>query len=210
MRTMTSLIIALFLSLPAVAQFSDSGQVNSEYDRTDASLVSWASLVISLDRGYQDYRQPELGLASLGSPADCLGPAGTPVSLGDGGSITLGFDVEISNGVGDDFVVFENGFAWNGVFMELGFVEISSNGIDFSRLPALCRRSTQPGPWDTSAPELFYNLAGNFVGGTGFDLQDLMMSGDPNVANGVVDPDHIIFVRNWTFHAVSNEAILCS
>jgi len=103
--------------------------------------------------------------------------------------------VEIANGSGDDFVVFENGFEWNGVFMELGFVEVSSNGVDFSRLPALCRSTTQPGPWDTSDSDLFYNLAGNFVGGTGFDLQDLIIADDPNVAGGVVDPDHIIFVR---------------
>ena len=195
MRTMITLIIALFLCQQAVAQFSDSGQVNSDYDRSDGGFVSWASLVISLDRGYQDYRQPELGLASLGSPGDCLGSAGTAVSLGDGGTITLGFDVEITNGAGGGFVVFENGFEWNGVFMELGFVEVSSNGVDFSRLPALCRRTTQPGPWDRSDPDLFYNLAGNFVGGTGFDLQDLIIADDPNVAGGVVDPDHIIFVR---------------
>jgi hypothetical protein len=191
----TMLIIALLLAQPALAQFTDSGQVNTEYDRADSGLASWASQVISLVRGYQDYRQPELGLASYGLPADCLGSAGTPVSLGDGGWITLGFDVEVSNGAGDDFVVFENGFEWNGVFMELGFVEVSSNGVDFSRLPALCRRTTQPGPWDTSDPALFYNLAGNFVGGTGFDLQDLITAGDPNVASGAVDPDHIIFVR---------------
>lgn len=195
MRTLTMLIIALFFCRPAVAQFSDSGQENSEYDRTDGRLSTWATHVISLDRGYQDYLQPELGPASLGSPGDCLGSAGTAVSLGDGGAITLGFDVEITNGAGDDLVVFENGFEWNGVFMELGYVEVSSNGVDFSRLPALCRRTTQPGPWDTSEPDLFYNLAGNFVGGTGFDLQDLITAADPNVAGGAVDPDHIIFIR---------------
>ncbi len=195
MRTMIMLIIALFLAQTAAAQFSDTGQVNSEYDRSDGGFSTWASHVISLDRGYQDYRQPELGLASFGSPGDCLGSGGTAVSLGDGGAITLGFEVEIANGPGDDFVVFENGFEWNGVFMELGFVEVSSNGVDFSRLPALCRRATQPGPWDTSDPDLFYNLAGNFVGGTGFDLQDLIIADDPNVAGGIVDPDHIIFVR---------------
>ena len=56
MRTMTMLIIALFLSQTAVAQFSDNGQVNSEYDRTDGGFSTWASHVISLERGYQDYR----------------------------------------------------------------------------------------------------------------------------------------------------------
>ncbi len=195
MRTSLLLITVLILAQPAAAQFTDTGQVNAEYDRTDSRLVSWASQVVSVDRGYMDYSQPELGLASFGAEGDCLGAAGTPVSLGDGGSITLGFETEITNGSGDDFVVFENGFEWNGVFMELGFVEVSSNGVDFSRLPSLCRRETQPGPWDTSDPALFYNLAGNFVGGTGFDLQDLVTAGDPNVTGGVVDVNHIIFVR---------------
>ncbi len=195
MKTSLLLIIVLILAQPAAAQFTDTGQVNAEYDRTDSRLVSWASQVVSVDRGYQDYNQPELGLASLGADGDCLGAAGTPVSLGDGGSVTLGFQTEITNGPGDDFVVFENGFEWNGVFMELGFVEVSSNGVDFSRLPSLCRRTTQPGAWDTSDPALFYNLAGNFVGGTGFDLQDLIIAGDANVSDGVVDVNHIIFIR---------------
>ena len=33
------------------------------------------------------------------------------------------------------------------------------------------------------------------MGGTGFDLQDLITAGDPNVLGGVVDVNHIIFVR---------------
>lgn len=195
MRCLTTLIIILLVALPALAQFSDTGQVNQEYDRSDGSLAGWATQVIALERGHQDYAQPELGYAGYGVADDCLGPTGTPVSLGDGGSITLAFDMEISNGAGDDFVVFENGFVYNGIYMELGFVEVSSNGVDFSRLPALCRRDTQPGPWDSSESALFYNLAGNFAGGTGFDLQDLILAGDPQVMTGVVDLDHIIFVR---------------
>lgn len=195
-RTLT-LLLAGILLLPALAlaQFTDSGQVNNEYDRQDASLLFWASSVVDFARGYQDYQQPDLGYASYGAENDVLGDAGTPFSLGDGGTITLSFDQEIRNLPGDDFVVFENGFAWQGVYMELGFVEVSSNGVDFSRLPALCRRDSQPGPWDTSDSADFYNLAGNFVGGTGFDLEDLITAGDANVSSGLVDLQHIVFVR---------------
>lgn len=191
----TTLLLVLLMAVPASAQLSDHGQVNQEYARTDGALVGWASQVISADRGPQDYQQPELGLPTFGLATDILGPAGTPFSLGDGGQITVAFDMEIADGPGPDLVVFENGFAWNGVYMELGFVEVSSNGVDFARLPAFCRQDSVVGPWDTSDPALFYNLAGNFVGGTGFDLADLVTAGDPLVASGAVDLNHIVFVR---------------
>lgn len=194
-KTAIVLVICLSFATPVLAQISDTGQVNNEYGRGDGTLIAWANTVISAVRGPQDYQQPGLGLSAYGNESDVLGSAGTPFSLGDGGSITVGFATEIANGAGDDFVVFENGFAWNGVYMELGFVEVSSNGMDFARLPAFCRQDSVVGPWDTSAPELFYNLAGNFVGGTGIDLQDLITAGDPLVLSGTVDVDHILFVR---------------
>ena len=197
-RQLTTLMLALSLTLTpglALAQFTDTGQVNNEYDRSELAVNPWASEVVDHDLGWQDYQQTELGLVSYGSPEDVLGAAGSPFSLGDGGSITLTFGQEIVNGAGDDFAVFENGISWEGVFMELGFVEVSSDGSVFSRLPALCRLDTQPGPWATSDPALFYNLAGNFVGGTGFDLEDLLTAGDANVASGAVDLNHIRFVR---------------
>lgn len=190
-----ALTVCLLLPALASAQFSDNGQVNNEYARDNSQLSIWATSVTDYSRGYQDYMQPDLGYASFGFEDDILGSAGTPFSLGDGGYVTVTFGQEISNGDGDDFVVFENGFEWEGVYMELGFVEVSSNGTDFSRLPALCRHTEQPGPWDTSDPADFYNLAGNFVGGTGFDLQDLITVGDANVTSGLVDIDHIVFVR---------------
>ncbi len=200
MKPGNRLQIATFVFLilmPALAwsQFTDSGQVNNEYSRENALLTFWSAMVVDFDRGYQDYQDPSLGYASYGEASDILGNAGTPFSLGDGGHITLGFDQLITNGPGDDLVVFENGFEWQGVYMELGFVEVSSNGVDFSRFPSFCRRTTQPGPWDTSDPADFYNLAGNFLGGTGFDLQDLILAGDAKVAAGLVDLEHIVFVR---------------
>lgn len=191
------IMVSILTMVPVLgmAQFSDSGQVNNEYERTSSALVGWASAVTQSNLGWQDYQQTDLGPVAYGAPSDVLGANGTPFSLGDGGSVTLSFDLEIANGEGDDFVVFENGFAWEGVYMELGFVEVSSDGTHFSRLPALCRRDTQPGAWDSSDPADFYNLAGNFVGGTGFDLEDLITAGDANVQAGLVDLDHIVFVR---------------
>ncbi|MEZ4549679.1 MAG: hypothetical protein R2874_04140 [Desulfobacterales bacterium] len=54
------------------------------------------------------------------------------VVLGRGGSIILTFDPPVENGEGWDFAVFENSF--NDFNLELAFVEVSSNGTDFSGL----------------------------------------------------------------------------
>ncbi|MBU8870568.1 MAG: hypothetical protein KOO60_06880 [Gemmatimonadales bacterium] len=185
----------LLTALPAFAQFSDSGQINNEYDMGDGSIVAWAGGVVGSAVGYQDYQDPSLGYASYGTVNNVLGSSADIFSLGDGGSITLLLEMVLSDGPGDDFIVFENGFEYNGVFMELGFVEVSSDGSTFARLPALCRRTTQPGPWDTSDPADFYNLAGNFLGGTGFDLSDLVLAGHHDVLSGAVNLDAITTLR---------------
>lgn len=180
----------------AHAAFPDVGQVNSEVARSSPTIVGWATGVADIHRGPQDYQQPELGLASFGNPTDVLGPSGTPCSLGDGGSITLTFALPITNAPGPDFVVFENGFALGGgVFAECGFVEVSSDGTNFARLPAFCRRTVPTGAFDAINPADYYNLPGNFVGGTAIDLEDLVAAGDPLVSGGQVNLSSITHVR---------------
>ena len=61
-------------------------------------------------------------------------PSSGVVSLGDGGYGILTFDEPIDNGLGWDFAVFENSFSDD--FLELAFVEVSSDGINFFRFPA--------------------------------------------------------------------------
>lgn len=53
------------------------------------------------------------------------------VCLGNGGSITMTFTNRIADGDGYDFAAFENSF--NDTFLELGYVEVSSDGINFFR-----------------------------------------------------------------------------
>ena len=56
------------------------------------------------------------------------------------GYLTVTFPKSICNGSGADFAVFENGFTYgspNGLFMELAYVEVSSNGSDFARFPSI-------------------------------------------------------------------------
>ena len=57
------------------------------------------------------------------------------MSLGDGGVAILTFKYPIKNETGNDFAVFENSF--NDTFLELAFVEVSSDGIHYFRFPAV-------------------------------------------------------------------------
>ncbi len=125
-------------------------------------------------------------LASALGPPDAAGseydmpPAEGPVlSLGDGGSITLAFSPPIADGEGPDFAVFENGFTVTAttLFAELAFVEVSSDGVNFTRFPAvsLTPVTTQTGAFNALDPRNLHNLAGKHPAGYGvpFDLAEL-------------------------------------
>jgi hypothetical protein len=150
----------------------------------DPSFVEWASSVRSLVRGPENIANPGLGLASFGTAGNALGPSDAAadfqgvVSLGDGGQITLGFDEPIRNGPGPDFAVFENGFVSGSLaFLELGFVEVSNDGMNFFRFDATSdtQTTTQVGSFGLLDATNLNNLAGKYVAGFGtpFDLQEL-------------------------------------
>lgn len=156
---------------PAANQPGSSAVANSSQ-----LIVEWASGFEDLVRGPMDISDPGGGLATFGDGGEALGFAdGNPthvVSLGDGGRITLTFAHPITNGAGFDFAVFENGFA--DAFLELAFVEVSSNGADFVRFPAVSLTSTaaQIGSFSPLDATNLDNLAGKYRGGFGvpFDL----------------------------------------
>jgi hypothetical protein len=149
-------------------------------------FTGWASSVVSFTPGPQDITSPDSPLVSFGSPSDVLGPVSggstsSVLSLGDGGSITLGFDRAIANGPGADFAVFENGFLTGGTglaLLELAFVDVSSDGVDFFRFPSisLTQALTQVGGFGALDAGNLYNLAGKYIAGygTGFNLDDLV------------------------------------
>jgi len=148
----------------------------------DASIVGWATGVADLTRGSTDISDGAAVPASYGSGADALGAAdATPVSatpvvsLGDGGSITVTFSAPIYDGAGYDFAVFENGFSDG--YLELAFVEVSSNGIDFFRFDSISttQTTTQIGENGLLDPTDIHNLAGKYRAGFGtpFDLNEL-------------------------------------
>jgi len=188
-------LAAVFLiSASAALALPDTGQTNAEVLRSNPQISGWASSVVDWQAGPMDYADLSLGYAALGVPTDVLGDLGRPFSLGDGGEITLGFDGHLADGPDEDFVVFENAFEYGGlVFAELAFVEVSTDGLDFARMPAISRISRLLGAFDGISPEEVYNLAGNHVGGTAFDLADL--ASDPKVLAGMVDLSMIRFVK---------------
>ena len=155
------------------------GKIGSTAIKKDSSIIiAWAS-GIELTRGFMNKSNPSAGYASFGDKLDAINvnekSTNGVVSLGDSGVAVLTFDQVIKNGVGPDFAVFENGFVDD--FIELAFVEVSSDGVHFFRFPSTSEASisAQIGPFDMSDCRYFNNLAGKYrVGyGTPFDLEEL-------------------------------------
>ena len=139
-----------------------------------------------------------------GEPANVLGVHdGSLCTLGDGGSITLGFaEAVITDGQGADFSVFENAFWHNyppgfhsGYFCEMAFVEVSTDGVNFAKFPTRALNNDPVSSYGTVNPLKYFGMAGNTLGQVGvhFDLSDL--ANDPLVLNGAVDLDSIVYVR---------------
>ncbi len=178
MKTLFCSCCFSLIQLLAVAQFAPpAGQLGTTAIHKDSSVfVAWAT-GCSIIRGYQDISDTSLGYASVGDSSMALGMAGSSgvVSLGDGGSAIVTFANPISDGAGWDFAVFENGFS--DTYLELAYVEVSSDGINYFRFP--CTSYTQDtiqvdgfGSIDATKID---NLAGKYraLHGTPFDLQQL-------------------------------------
>lgn len=167
-----------FTAIAAAAQFAPpAGQPGSTAIAADSSaFIAWAD-GCTLQRGPQDISDPELGPASIGDELSAIGMPGENgvVSLGDGGVAILTFAQPITNGPGWDFAVFENGLS--DTFLELAFVEVSSNGVDYARFPATSntQADVQVGGFGATDATLIDNLAGKYRAnfGTPFDLDQL-------------------------------------
>jgi hypothetical protein len=198
------LFFVVFWILP-MALASAGPYTEAGIPSNDPRIVAWASGWTNEVRGPKDIANPGGGNASGGSPGNVLGPVtcdvGSTISLGDGGELTLTFDVPIYDGTGDDLVVFENGFfSGLGIFAELGFVEVSTDGANFARFPGVSLTSSGVDGYDTLDPTDVFYLAGKHPGGnqqpcegTGFDLSRL--SNHPAVLSGDVDLTEINYVK---------------
>lgn len=179
MKSVLSILFTLTIC-SSFAQFHGAvGTIGTSAMYKDSSaFVGWANNCI-VTRGYQDIAVTSGGYATVGIDSNGTKKAGVNpvVSLGDGGIAILTFAQPISNGTGYDFAVFENSF--NDVFLELAFVEVSSDGINYFRFPATSNTQTltQIGPFDnTGDATKLNNLAGKYRAnyGTPFDLQELV------------------------------------
>jgi hypothetical protein len=162
-------------------------------------FFAWADEVVT-------YERSETVTAAFTDPARALGPVTGDnfdiVSLGDltddaitavtsPGTLTLRFARPIRDLSGADFVVFENGHlaetnqggaGIGGVFAELAYVEVSTDGIDFTRLPATSLTPAAVGTYGSIHPSEVRNLAGKHLNaygeswGTPFDLSSAGLS----------------------------------
>ncbi|WP_347374665.1 T9SS type A sorting domain-containing protein [Aequorivita sp. Q41] len=178
--------IALFVFLATITIHAQdyppaAGQQGSTaIPAASVSFRSWATN-IEITRGYVDISQPDFeangsNFATYGEPENALGPANnTAISLGDAGEVILTFETPIANGPGYDFAVFENSFS--DTYLELAFVEVSSNGIDFFRFPAhsQTQTATQVGGFGELDPTYLNNFAGKYraLFGTPFDISEV-------------------------------------
>ena len=178
MKTFISILFFISsLSIWAQGGFSPAvGEPGCNAIYKDSSLIkSWAN-ACTVDRGYQNILKPSLGKVSVGDSSKAIGIADNiVVSLGDRGTATLTFNGELFNGPGYDFAVFENGF--DNYFLELAFVEVSSDGQNFFRFPSesLTDTSNQVSTFDSLDATNLYNLAGKYRSNYGvpFDLEEM-------------------------------------
>ena len=180
MTKLFHIVVAFLISLNAIAQFSPpAGQEGTTAIHKDSSVfIDWATTCI-VERGYLNNSLPDSGLVSAGEDVFATGVADNLiVSLGDGGKALMTFNKPIQNGPGPDFAVFENSFTDD--FLELAFVEVSSNGIDFVRFPSVSLTQTmqQIGAFGLLDATKIHNLAGKYRGmyGVPFDLEDIESS----------------------------------
>jgi hypothetical protein len=189
-------LIFLF-TITAFAQYPPAvGQPGTTAMYKDSSaFISWA-MTCTVKRGFVNIADTNFlfnntNKATYGIDYYGVGKANdSVVSLGDGGIATLTFDPPVNNGPGFDFAVFEN--SYSDEFLELAFVEVSSDGVNYSRFPAvsLTQFQTQVGTFGSVDPAKINNLAGKyrFAYGTPFDLDSL--PGDP-----LIDLNHITHMR---------------
>lgn len=197
-RRFLLLLIFVFSSSDAVfagPYAPAAGEPNSTaIHMDDPNFVGWATGIV-VQRGYIRISDPSLGFVSYGSDANALGQADGDsygvVSLGDSGTATVTFDYPITNEQGYDFAVFENAITDN--FLELGYVEVSSNGTNFFRFDSvsLTQTNSQVGSFGSVDTTEVNNLAGKYYQGYGtpFDMEEL------TDVNPLLDVNYVTHVR---------------
>ena len=177
-------LFSTILCLNAQAQFAPQVGLagSTAIHKSSSSIKAWAK-ECTIHRGYLNIADKASGYSSTGDSSSALGIAdGMVISLGDSGIATVQFAQSVYNDNGADFVVFENGFQNPAnpeeAFLELAFVEVSSDGQHFFRFPATSNTLSSVqirGTGDYMDARLINNLAGKYAAqyGTPFDLEEL-------------------------------------
>lgn len=144
--------------------------------KTDARIDYWLEDSVSITRGFVNIADPSLGYVTYGDVEYALGESDpNVVSLGDGGSAIYTLTNPISDQDGYDFAVFENAF--DNYFLELAFVEVSTDGVNYVRFPNQSNVDieVQTGSFGATNTNEIHNLAGKYRAqyGTPFDLSEL-------------------------------------
>ena len=180
------MILASGLNLLAGPYAPRVGQPGSTaVSMDDPNIIAWVT-------GYQDYVVGTDCDTGWQTPDNAIGEAvGIPdtniVCLGRGGEITLVFDSGIGDGEGDDFVVFEN--AVTDFFLEIGYVEVSSDGVNFFRF--YCDSQTTSTVTSYLDPTNITGFASKYIAGYGtpFDLAEF------RDFSPLLDVDDVRYVR---------------
>jgi hypothetical protein len=135
--------------------------------------------------GQEEFPEPVFGPPQ--GKGESQGAASGVVSLGNGGSVVLGFGGNwIVDGPGPDFIVFENAFQVgddaDNVFAELATVSVSQDGENWRQFP--CTASEPPygscAGWRPVLANADENdldpLDPEEAGGDAFDLSDVCLS----------------------------------
>ncbi len=143
--------------------------------KDDSSISGWAD-------GYQNVNYGSFVDETWKTPEKALGKAEgistDIVCLGRSGQITITFSNPIQNGAGFDFAVFENGVT--STFLELGWIEVSSDGTNFVRFPNYSDTANPVSTYGSVQPTQIFGLASkyNMAYGTPFDLSELQLAYD--------------------------------
>lgn len=166
---------------------TDSGENDDEEDSGEETCESpvyeqnpFASGIVDYTPGPNaGFGQDQLPSIVLGAPLGGGENSGSldVLTLGDGGSITLSFDIPITNGDGPDLIVFENPFiGW----YETGVVSVSSDGetwyawdCDFNNESELYPGCAGTSPVLSHPDNCIDAREPTLAGGDAYDLTDL-------------------------------------
>ena len=195
--------LALGASVDRAGMYSGPTQTSHPIDpaipAASPLFVEWANAIDASRTQFAPRGSTSISNTSFNSLGDL---DAAQIAAGDApGCLTVTFPRGIRNGAGADFAVFENGFSLgspNGLFAELAYVEVSSDGATFVRFPSI---STNLAPVQGSPPfagydmSNVYNLAGKHASGFGtpFNLDDLVAA--PEVVGGVVNLNNIQYLK---------------